>query len=422
MKISWRVWVLTFVLALSLVSILNISLASNFLVGALVLSIPFTLTFSKSRTTKVIIMILTVIALILIIFFSFHKGAIITSISSDSVYFTDGLRKGMIITSVNKNTVTNVEDYIAQINLIDFQDYTKIEFQTNQGNFLVLANQTPNIVVSNVPKTNLKTGLDLGGGARAVLKPINTTLSQNDMNDLVSVTSSRLNAFGISDVSVRGVSDLEGNKFLMVEVAGMTRDDLKEVVGQQGKFEAKIGNETSFVKGEKDITFVCRGDATCAGIESLGQDSSGAYVSKFKFSVSLSQEAAQRQARITQNLTLDPTDSQSLSKKLDLYVDDKLVESLSIGVGLKGSDTTQIQISGSGKGETQQEADDDARNSMKKLQTVLITGSLPYKLEIVKLDSSSPVLGKDFTKNIIILGLVVFSIVSLFILRKLRIL
>lgn len=58
----------------------------------------------------------------------------------------------MIITSVNKNTVTNVEDYIAQINLIDFQDYTKIEFQTNQGNFLVLANQTPNIVVSNVPK------------------------------------------------------------------------------------------------------------------------------------------------------------------------------------------------------------------------------------------------------------------------------
>lgn len=81
----------------------------------------------------------------------------------------------------------------------------------------------------------------MGGGARAVLKPINTTLSQNDMNDLVSVTSSRLNAFGISDVSVRGVSDLEGNKFLMVEVAGMTRDDLKEVVAQQGKFEAKIG-------------------------------------------------------------------------------------------------------------------------------------------------------------------------------------
>lgn len=415
MKISWRVWVLTFVLALSLVSILNISSASNFLIGVLVLSVPFTLTFSKSRTTKVIIMILTVIAFVLIILFSFQKGAIITSISSDSVYFTDGLRKGMIITSVNQNTVNNVEDYIAQVNLIDFQSMTKVEFQTDQGNFLVLTNQTPNIVVSNVPRTNLKTGLDLGGGARAVLKPINTTLSQNDMNDLVSVTSSRLNAFGISDVSVRGVSDLEGNKFLMVEVAGMTRDDLKEVVGQQGKFEAKIGNETSFVKGEKDITFVCRGDATCAGIESCNQDSSGEYFCKFKFSVSLSQEAAQRQARITQNLTLDPADPQSLSKKLDLYVDDNLVESLSIGVGLKGSDTTQIQISGSGKGTTQQEAEEDTRNAMKKLQTVLITGSLPYKLEIVKLDSSSPVLGKEFTKNIIILGLVVFLIVSLFI-------
>ena len=45
--------------------------------------------------------------------------------------------------------------------------------------------------------------------------------------------------------------------------------------------------------------------------------------------------------------------------------------------------------------------------NMHKLQTILITGSLPYKLEIVKLDSISPVLGKEFTKNIIYLGFVV---------------
>ncbi len=418
MKISWRVWVLTFVLALSLVSILNISPLSNFLVGTLILSIPFTLTFSKSEMMKMIIMVATITALIAIVLFSFQKGAVITSIDSGSPYFTDGLRKGMVITSINGNSVSNVEDYVSQINFIIFSDITKIEFQTDQGSFIVLTNQTPNIIVSNVPKTNLKTGLDLSGGARAILKPVNATLSQNDINDLVSVTSNRLNTFGISDVAVRGVSDLEGNRFLTVEVAGITQEDLKELVGQQGKFDAKIGNETVFVSGEKDITFVCRNDATCAGVEICQQDSSGAYFCRFKFSVYLSQEAAQRHAQITQNLTLDPSDPQYLSKKLDMYIDDNLTESLSIGAGLKGSDTTQIQISGSGNGATQQDAYNDAINSMKKLQTILITGSLPYKLEIVKLDSSSPVLGKEFTKNIILLGLVVFLIVSLIILIR----
>jgi len=77
-------------------------------------------------------------------------------------------------------------------------------------------------------------------------------------------------------------------------------------------------------------------------------------------------------------------------------VDDKLVDSLSIGEGLKGRVTTQISISGSGSGETQDLAYDEAQKSMHKLQTILITGSLPYKLEIAKLDTISPALGKDF--------------------------
>ena len=57
---------------------------------------------------------------------------------------------------------------------------------------------------------------------------------------------------------------------------------------------------------------------------------------------------------------------------------------------------------------------------MKKLQTILITGSLPYKLEIVKIDTISPVLGKEFTKNLIILALVVFAFISLMLFIKYR--
>ena len=52
---------------------------------------------------------------------------------------------------------------------------------------------------------------------------------------------------------------------------------------------------------------------------------------------------------------------------------------------------------------------------MHKLQTILITGSLPYKLEIVKLDTISPVLGKQFIKSILLAALVALLAVSIII-------
>ncbi|MEK6935423.1 MAG: preprotein translocase subunit SecD, partial [Nanoarchaeota archaeon] len=116
----------------------------------------------------------------------------------------------------------------------------------------------------------------------------------------------------------------------------------------------------------------------------------------------------------------DPEDPQYLSQKLDLYLDDILVDSLSISTDLKGRETTQISISGSGTGLTQKEAYDTATNDMKKLQTILITGSLPYKLEIVKIDTISPVLGKEFLKNIILLALIVFAAISIALFIKYR--
>ena len=91
-----------------------------------------------------------------------------------------------------------------------------------------------------------------------------------------------------------------------------------------------------------------------------------------------------------------------------------------ISTGLKGQVTTQILISGYGSGSTQEEAYDDASTNMKKLQTLLITGSLPYKLEIVKLDSISPFLGEQFTRSLLLLGLFVFIAVSIAIFARYR--
>jgi preprotein translocase subunit SecD len=91
-----------------------------------------------------------------------------------------------------------------------------------------------------------------------------------------------------------------------------------------------------------------------------------------------------------------------------LYIDGKLTDSLLISEGLKGRVTTQIQIQGSGTGATREDAFKDATESMNKLQTILITGSLPYKLEIVKLDTISPLLGKEFIRSILLAGIAAF--------------
>jgi len=430
MKLTWKVWVLMFALAFAAMSVLNIPTVYNALVGILIISILATLSFVKNSSTRILLLTLTGVAIFIIVFFTAQQGVLITSVTADSPAFNEGFAKGMIITAINGNSIKTIEDYSAQINsLFPTEERTRVEIQTTTKTFIFLTNETPAISVSNIPKTNLKTGLDLSGGARAMVRPANVTISASEMEDLITITSNRLNTFGISDVNVRSVSDLMGNNFMLVEVAGITTDDLKELVGQQGKFEAKIGNSTVFIGGERDITSVCRTDATCAGIRECLPSSDGSYFCRFTFTIYLSQLAAERHASITGNLSVNSTDENGtlfaggekyLSEKLELVLDDKVVDSLLISDGLKGSATTQIAISGSGVGATKEDAYNSAQTNMKKLQTILITGSLPYKLEILKLDSASPVLGREFTKNIIYLGLIVFAIISTLLFIKYR--
>lgn len=96
------------------------------------------------------------------------------------------------------------------------------------------------------------------------------------------------------------------------------------------------------------------------------------------------------------------------------------VDRLRIGCELKGSSTTDIQISGSGAGVTQADAVNDALKNMKKLQTVLLTGSLPVKLEVAKLDTISPNLGKEFLHNVMLVGVLALVAVSGVVLYRYR--
>lgn len=377
----------------------------------------------EGNTMKIGLRIWILIIVLLISFLAIapwkalEKGVMIKSVEVNSSAFESGLRQGQIISSIDGELIDNLDDFSKIISEKEYSNSKiKTTILTDKGEFILFSNNSPEITVSDIPKSNIKTGLDLSGGSRALIKAKDKELSTSEINDLKDVIDNRLNVYGIEDVQISPVSDLSGKNFLSVEIAGATPTDLKQLISSQGKFEAKIGNDTVFIGGEKDISDVSR-----SGQDSVIEcPSTFSGYCNFRFTIYLSPEAAQRHADITKTIPINATTPEYLSEKLDLYLDDKLVDSLFIGKDLKGRVTTQVAISGSGTGTTQEEAYKDAQNEMKTLQTILITGSLPYQLEIVKLDTISASLGNSFTQNIILLGLVVFLIISIVLFVKYR--
>lgn len=328
------------------------------------------------------------------------------------------------VTVLNETELRNITEIVYNATLNQTFNITKtIEVNKTKSEIIGVADIGLNLYLA--PKNNIRKGLDLIGGSRVVLKP-QGNVSQQDLDFTIDNIKQRLNVYGLSDIVVRQASDspLGGNKFIIVEIAGTTKEEVKSLLASQGKFEAKIGNISVF-KGGRDITYVCR-SADCSGIDpnaGCGATSSSAeeWACRFTFRISLSPEAAQKQAAVTKNLEVVVEQDQNfLSQSLDLYLDDELVDTLKIGAELKGNPVTDIQISGSGVGPSEQAGINDALKNMKRLQTILITGSLPVKLEIVKIDSISPLLGEAFIKNALMIGLIATLAVTLIVFIRYR--
>ncbi|MEX0932614.1 MAG: hypothetical protein WDZ77_00735 [Candidatus Pacearchaeota archaeon] len=344
----------------------------------------------------------------------YEKGVLIVSVNEDSIEFQEGLRAKQIIKSIDGEQVSNLEDYTLIINgKFDSIENKKTIIGTKKGEFIIFSKDLSGISVSEIPSTNVRTGLDISGGARALVEPELGELTSEDADDLAKIIERRLNVYGLEDIKVSSISDFSGHNFVKIEIAGATPDDLRTLISEQGKFEAKIANETVFVGGERDITSVARSGQD-AIIESCNPLEGGQeYFCNFRFTIFLSQAAAERHAEATEKLEIETTPEGSyLSENLDLFLDDNLVNSLLIGSSLKGRTTTQISISGSATGATEGQAYNNAIEEMTQLQTVLITGSLPYKLKISKLDTVSPALGDEFIKSILITGFAALLAVS----------
>ncbi|MBS3145453.1 hypothetical protein J4414_01490 [Candidatus Woesearchaeota archaeon] len=340
------------------------------------------------------------------------------------------------LTLINTNNITKAQGKIISINeknitndnfnnmLFEFLPSNTIKIRTNRNSYAFLINKELEISVDKVEKTNLRKGLDLKGGIRVLLKPVTDEEVTNlQIRDLIKVLNNRLNIFGLSDVRIRQ-ADVGNDKLVVIELARTDIEGVRELIEEQGKFEAKIKNDTVFIGGERDITFVCRDDGTCSGIRNCAQ-SNGAHFCSFEFLITLSSNAAKKHAEATKDLDVNLSGGGRdgyLTETLDFYVDDELVDSLNIGASLKGQEATQILISGSGSGNTRDEAYEAGLEEMDKLQTILITGGLPFDIEILKLDVISPVLGDDFVKTSIYAGLLAILSVGIVIFIRYRML
>lgn len=275
------------------------------------------------------------------------------------------------------------------------------------------------------PTTNIKQGLDLEGGTRVLLQPEGELNEAEDLDVIISSIQQRLDIYGVNDVTVRPTKDFFGNLFISVEVAGVNQDEIRSLLTNEGKFEAKIGDKVVFEGGkDRGVINVCR-NPTCSRVdptENCGQQSDGTYFCSFFFSITLTQEAANAQAAITKELSVVPlaNGNSYLSENLSLVVDGTVRESLQISSGLQGVATTDIQIRGSGSGTTPKNAHDNTIVEMKEMQAVLITGSLPVKLKEVKTDTISPVLGQGFISNAILAGLMAILAVIVVVMIRYR--
>lgn len=238
--------------------------------------------------------------------------------------------------------------------------------------------------VASISIFGIPQGLDLKGGSQIEIH-LETPVDSGTMNTVTSVLDKRLNAFGVRDVQVRA----SGSQDVIVDIAGVKPDEVTNLVGSPGKFEAKIGNDTVLVGS--DITTV-----KAYTIEG----------NTWHVPFTITPEAANKFAQLANGKAGQP---------VNMYLDGQLVSSPQLDAGLaNGVASTDVEISGTENTSTQ------AQGQAKNIQTILQSGSLPVSVSITGISSVSANLGDQFKNGALIAGILALIVISIIIFIKYR--
>jgi preprotein translocase subunit SecD len=391
--------------------------------------------------------------------------------SVEIVYFSDDspargvLEQGMVISRVNGKDVVGLEGWEELTR--DLGD--EVTLRVNRKIYTFNVTDGLGIDVAPIQNSNLNFGLDLRGGTRIILKPTENATKET-IDQVISTLQTRANLYGLREMNFIPIRDASGEYYVLIEVAGISRDIVDDLLSTQGNFEAKIskpvhliGGEGSFQVGQESFDLEMEGNETVmldnltinpgdnftlGGIDFDYVNKSGenillfmgkAYDSndielvqtdpqssgvipiqggfRFFFGVLVSTEGAQRFADITAGVPsyLDLASGERyLESVIFLYLDDQLVSDLRISSDLGGKLVQNPQVTGS---RTEQE---DAITEKLRLQTILRSGALPTSLEVASVDVISPALGEDFFQSTLYAALFAAALVVIIVFIRYR--
>ncbi len=239
--------------------------------------------------------------------------------------------------------------------------------------------------IISISALGIQQGLDLEGGS-VIQIHLEHSVDSTTMNTVVTVLDRRLNIFGVRDINVRA----SGDQDVIVEIAGVRPEEVTNIVGTPGVFEARIDNQTALTG--TDITNVRPYQVTG---------------NQWSVPFTVSTAGANRFAQIAQGKAGQP---------VEMYLDNQLVSSPVLSEGLAtGTPSTEVEVSGTAG--TREAAEDEARN----IQAVLQSGALPVKVNVAGVSSVSAELGDQFRTGALVAGLLAVIVVSIIIFLRYRV-
>ena len=373
------------------------------------------------------------------------------------------ISEGAVINQIYSTVVKDRESYLRALENI--KDNDRVTMVVNGAPFGcdAIGDGDQGIEVKENLVESLRFGIDIQGGTRVVLKPVED-ITPEELSNTVKTLENRINFFGLREVKVNTL----GSDLIQIEMSGSTGDEIRDFLAKQGKFEGKLSYQVRLSDGEGTWDFggvghdiELQGDRVNIGngsyrfndtfsldgesfqiisvsnnsmliyadlfqgedIVSVLTDSQnsavvpvGDDVYEFTFGVQVSKAGADRFAKLTKEQEVVRTDSKNsyIGPKLVLFLDDRVITELNIASTLAGQPITTAVISGTETGL------EGATFEKLRLESTLRSGSLPVKLEIEKVDTITETAGKDLINSTIFVALASVIAVSSIVMYRYR--
>lgn len=351
------------------------------------------------------------------------------------------IQVGDRINQINSQVIANSQDFVNALRFIKEGDSVTMVVNGLPNSCIAVGDRSIGVIVEDVKREGgIKFGIDIDGGTRAILEP-EATAAPEEIDDAIRTLNTRINFYGLSDVKVTKL----GDDFIQIEIAESNSDVIRDFLSKQGVFEGKILESIRITNGTGEIIFNGnKHPITSAGssmlfngtqytvnnsflidgvrfevlnitssqtvlavnvfdgedIEAVFTDAQNSRVFKsgdvyeFLFTVRISEEGADRFAKITkgQPIVFSGTE-RYIEPKLALYLDSTLISQLNIVSSLAGQSLVTASIQGS------EPTREEALQEKVRLESTLRSGSLPIKLEIVKVDTITQTAGRGLLES-----------------------